>query len=69
MVACLVRDEVAANHARLRNVVASASGRLELDSRSLKEFLCAADQGDSVPTASPETSGMNFSMPLIPGNV
>lgn len=44
-VACLVSDEVAANRARLTDVVASAFDSLEMDLQFIAELLCAPERG------------------------
>lgn len=67
-VARLVGGEAGAHCAKLKGVVASALGCLELDLQSILELLLVVERGVRVSAASPKTSRAISSMPLVPGN-
>lgn len=61
----LLGNEVDVHRARLTDVVTSVSASLKVELQSTVELLRAAEQGDLVSSANPETSGTPFSMPLV----
>lgn len=67
-IGCLGIAEVDAHCARTKDIVASGSGSLELDSPSVVELLWAAVRRDLLFTGSSERSRTPSSVLLVPGN-
>lgn len=64
----MLRDDVAAHHARHIGVFTSALDSLEVDSWLIVELLVAAERRDRVSTAIPWMSVTSCPMPFVPGN-